>query len=160
MDIKDFQEKLDGAIEEILKLIEKKIRDKSSVDKQIVLNNINHQINGWQIYVNDYMLNLKYQHINKYDIDIINMILYIMKLYSKLVSFHHQQDKSLFMESYTRFKEDSILYQIIHKINSEYNLCNFISKKYSQHCNEIINNIIEYIQEKVIHLQIKTITNT
>ena len=159
MDIKDFQEKLDGAIEEILKLIEKKIRDKSSVDKQIVLNNINHQINGWEIYVNDYLLNSKYQHINKYDIDIINMILYIIKLYGKLVLFHYQQDTSLFMESYTKYKEDSILYQVITKINSQYKLNNFISKKYTEHCNELINNIIEYIQENVINFQIKTITN-
>lgn len=159
MDIKDFQENIDGAIKEILKLIEKKINDNFAIERQVIFNNINHQIRNWEIYVDDYISNSAYQPINKYDIDIINMILYIIKLYGKLVLFYYQQDNSLFMKSFTTYKEDSILYKVIYKINSQYKLNNFNCKKYSKTCNELINNIIEYIQETVINYQIKSIIN-
>ena len=132
----------------------------NAINRQIILNNINHQIKYWEIYVDDYISNSAYQPINKYDIDIVNMILYIIKLYGKLVLFHYHQDTSLFMESYTKYKEHSILYGVIHKINSQYKLNNFNCKKYSDTCNELINNIIEYIQETIIKYQINTITNT
>lgn len=159
MDIKDYQEKIDGAIEEILKLIEKKITDKSPISEINILNNINHKIKSWEVYVKSYISCSNFNPINKYDIDIINMILYILKLYGKLILFHHQQDNKLFMDSYIKYKDVSILYEIIYKINSQYKLNNFNSKKYSNTCNEIINNIIEFIQENRINFQIKTIVN-
>ena len=83
MDIKDFQEKIDGAIQEILKLIEKKIKDTTPVSNEIILCNINHQIKYWELYVNKYISNHTFKVINKYDIDVINIILYILKLYGK-----------------------------------------------------------------------------
>lgn len=159
MDIKDFQEKIDGAIKEILKLVEKKITDKSTILEINILNNINHKIKFWEVYVKSYISCSNFNPINKYDIDIINMILYILKLYGKLILFHYQHDNKLFMDSYTKYKEDSILYEIIYKINSQYKLNNFNNKKYSNDCNEIVNNIIEFLQENIINFQIKTIIN-
>lgn len=159
MDIKDFQEKIDGAIEEIFKLVEKKVEDTSTISETLIINNINHKIKSWDVYVNNYISSGNFNPINKYDIDIINIILYILKYYGKLIVFHCQENTELFMDSFIKYKEDSILYEVIHKINSNYKLNNFNSKKYSNTCNQFIDNIIEFIEENLIHFQIKILVN-
>ena len=124
MDIKDQQQNIDGTLGEILRLVSKKFSNISvnPITKHTLLKNINHTIISWDKYVNLYTSHESVGNLNIYDIDIVNMMLYIFKIYGKIINYQFTTNSSLFMESYTKFKEPNILRQNIAKINSQYNL--------------------------------------
>ena len=121
MDIIDTQNRIKGTIDEIIKLISKKMD--SSIDtttnSDIILKNINHQIKFWEKYVLLYS-NLDIKPLNKYDIDIINMVLYIFKTCAKLIEYQFTNNNFLFMDNCV-LKDTSIIRENIGKINSAYN---------------------------------------
>ena len=68
------------------------------VNSDIILKNINHQIKFWEKYVLLYSNHLDIKK-NKYDIDIINMVLYIFKTCAKLIEYQFTNNNYLFMDN-------------------------------------------------------------
>lgn len=166
MDIKDRQQNIDGTLDEIIRLASKKFSNISviPITKHKLLNNINHTIISWDKYVNLYTSHEAVGDLNIYDIDIVNMMLYIFKIYGKIINYQFTTNSSLFMESYTKFKEPNILRQHIAKINSHYNLgskmnANLNFKRCSEDVKTLVNTIINIINTHVIDYQLSTVAN-
>ena len=105
--------------------------------------------------------------LNIYDIDIVNLMLYIFKIYGKIINYQFTTNSSLFMDSYTILKDVDTLRQNISQINSQYSLgsnmnvnVNLNFKRCSEDVKTLINTIINIINTHVIDYQLSTITNT
>jgi len=168
MDIKEIQKNIDGTLAEIVRLVSKKFSDISPlnhISQENLLKNINHTIRSWEKYVDIYIKSKIALPLTRYDIDIVNLILYIFKIYGKMIDYQFTTNNSLFLESYTKLKEIDILYQNIVKINSQFNLTLNLNLK---HCpkdvkyqiNTMINNIINIIKSNIIEYQLSTITTS
>jgi len=130
-----------------------------------LLNNINHTINSWEKYVNVYISHEAVGGLNIYDIDIVNLMLYIFKIYGKIINYQFTTNSSLFMDSYTILKDVDTLRQNIAQINSQYSLgsnmnVNLNFKRCSEDVKTLINTIINIINTHMIDYQLSTITNT
>ena len=163
MDIKDTQNKIKGTIDEIIKLVTKKMNhtnDTTSSDS--IIKNINHQIYSWEKYVLLY-IDLDIQPLTKYDIDIITMILYIFKTCAKIINYQLNNNNYLFMDNYV-LKDTNIIRENIEKINSVYNFKEFVDlnqnlnfKRLSNDEKKVAKIIIEFIDTNIIEYQLNTI---
>lgn len=163
MDIKDTQNKIKGTIDEIIKLVTKKIKNTNEItSSNIILKNINHQIQSWEKYVLLY-IDLDIHPLTKYDIDIINMILYIFKTCAKIINYQFNNNNYLFMDNYV-LKDTTIIRENIEKINSVYNFeeifdlnQNLNFKRMSNDEKKTIKIINGFIYTNIIEYQLNTI---
>ena len=164
MDIKETQINISGVIIELIHLFSKKLKNQiqSTLTESVLLQNINHQIKNWEKYVNSYTSYECITPLNIYDIDIINLILYLLKIYGKIADHAFTLNNQLFMESYTKFKDISIIYQNLAKINSEYSLDKDIKNiliRYPDNVTKMTGSILEFLDNTIIDYQISTIIN-